>query len=349
VTDAVKNGGLCAVTGGTGVSVPASGSITSNYTCTYASAPSPASGTNTATAAWNKTTFATPTGSASGTAGVAFITPTTKINQTITVTDTFNGVTTTLGTLTGADSSPFTTATYNYPRTVNVPLTNCVKYTNTATIVETGQTASQTIEVCGPAATGALTMGFWQNKNGQGIIVNGGPSCAALATWLEQFHPFSDLSATLCGTSAGLTQNKTTASSGVAGYIYDTIKAAQCTSTTATCNAMLKAQMLATALDVYFSSTALGGNQIGAPSAIGSLSIDLTKICTNIPSCTSFENVSSAFGGASTMTVMNMLVYQNTSDPGTDAGANWYGQVKATQVLAKDAFDAINNQVAFAP
>jgi hypothetical protein len=30
-------------------------------------------------------------------------------------------------------------------------------------------------------------------------------------------------------------------------------------------------------------------------------------------------------------------------------GSNWYGQVKAKQVLAKDAFDAINNGVAFAP
>jgi hypothetical protein len=30
-------------------------------------------------------------------------------------------------------------------------------------------------------------------------------------------------------------------------------------------------------------------------------------------------------------------------------GSMWYGQVKATQELAKDAFDAINNQVAFAP
>jgi hypothetical protein len=34
---------------------------------------------------------------------------------------------------------------------------------------------------------------------------------------------------------------------------------------------------------------------------------------------------------------------------GRSAGANWYGQVKAKQVLAKDAVDAINNGVAFAP
>jgi len=49
------------------------------------------------------------------------------------------------------------------------------------------------------------------------------------------------------------------------------------------------------------------------------------------------------------MTVMNMLLYQNTSDPLADGGAAWYKQEKPKQVLAKDAFDAINNQVAFAP
>jgi len=47
------------------------------------------------------------------------------------------------------------------------------------------------------------------------------------------------------------------------------------------------------------------------------------------------------------LTVLQMLSYQNTSDPLADAGAAWYGQVKATQVLAKDAFDAINNKAAF--
>src|SRR5438445_10432785 len=47
-------------------------------------------------------------------------------------------------------------------------------------------------------------------------------------------------------------------------------------------NTMLKAQMLATALDVYFSDPALGGNKIGAPGPIGSDLIDLTKVCNMI-------------------------------------------------------------------
>jgi hypothetical protein len=37
------------------------------------------------------------------------------------------------------------------------------------------------------------------------------------------------------------------------------------------------------------------------------------------------------------------------SDPLPDKGAVWYGQNKSMQVMAKDAFDAINNQVVFAP
>jgi hypothetical protein len=46
------------------------------------------------------------------------------------------------------------------------------------------------------------------------------------------------------------------------GCVYNLIKAAVCTSAGKTCNSMLKAQMLATTLDVYFSDPSLGGNRI---------------------------------------------------------------------------------------
>src|SRR5947207_11214546 len=49
VTDAVDNGGTCTVSGGTGVSVSASGSATLDYSCTFSTG---SSGTNTATATW---------------------------------------------------------------------------------------------------------------------------------------------------------------------------------------------------------------------------------------------------------------------------------------------------------
>ncbi|HEX9036437.1 MAG TPA: hypothetical protein VF808_05550 [Ktedonobacterales bacterium] len=339
VTDAIDNGGVCTVTGGSGVSIPASSSVQLPYTCAYTSAPSPTSGVNTATATWDKASFATPDDSASGTAPYAFSDPTNRVNQTVTITDTFNGSTTTLGTLTASDTTPYASATYTYSHTVSVPVYNCVTYTNTAKIVETGQSDSKTIKVCGPAKTGALTMGFWQNKNGQGIL-SGGASTSGVCnsgTWLRQYAPFQDLSATAT-------------CSQVASYVYGVIKAANASGSSM--NAMLKAQMLATALDVYFSDSALSGNKINAPAPIGGVTIDLAKICHMIDSSTgtatcsgSYENVSSAFGGASGLTVSQMLSY--AASQSSVGGGTWYGNVKATQQYAKDAFDAINNQVAF--
>ena len=41
-----------------------------------------------------------------------------------------------------------------------------------------------------------------------------------------------------------------------------------------------------------------------------------------------------------------MLAY--AASQSNSGGSTWYGNVKATQELAKNAFDAINNQLAFA-
>src|SRR5207302_10678780 len=90
VTDALTNDGVCVVTGGTSQSVPASGSISPTYTCTYAALPSPAAFTNAATATWDKTVASTPDGSKSGIATGAFGSPTNPVNQTITPQDNFN-------------------------------------------------------------------------------------------------------------------------------------------------------------------------------------------------------------------------------------------------------------------
>lgn len=326
VTDAVDNGGSCMVSGNTTAVIAASSNVALTYTCTYSSAPTPSSGTNTATASWDKTAASTPDASAQGTHTFAFTTPTTTVNKTITVTDTMGG---TLGTATATDSTPFTSQTFTYTHKFTPPASGCQTVNNTATIKETGQTASASVKNCN---SGALTMGFWQNKNGQGII--SGANQAALGMWLKQYNPFSNAPST-----------------GLAAYVSNIISGANCSGTT--CNSMLRAQMLATALDVYFSDPSLGGNKINAPAPIGGLTIDLTKICQMIDSggsgsCSgTFENVSSAFGGAGSLTVSQMLTY--AASQSNAGGSIWYGNVKATQVLAKDAFDAINNQVAFAP
>ncbi len=247
-------------------------------------------------------------------------------------------------------------ATFTYSRTVNnsAPGT-CSSYDNTAKIVETGQTASQTVTVCN-TNTGALTMGFWKNNNGQKIITNSASTSGVcnVGTWLRQLNPFMDLSSTAACTK-------------VATYVSTTIGAATCGGST--CNPMLRAQMLATALDVYFSTPGLGGNQIGAYNglggnqpALGGVAIDLSKICSMADSggastCTGiYEDARPEFGITAPClgtTVANMLGYANVSSaingnpvatPNT--GAIWYSQIKARQVFAKDGFDNINNQIA---
>jgi hypothetical protein len=245
-----------------------------------------------------------------------------------------------LGTVCVGDANP---KTFTYSRVINIPTYDCLAYDNTATFTTdtTGTTGSSSVSVtvCGPAKTGALTMGYWQNKNGQAIITKGGSTGGVCnsGTWLRQYAPFQALSATATCAQVGT-------------YVTGVIKAATCGGTT--CNAMLKSQMLATALDVYFSSATLGGNKISAPHPIGGVAIDLTKVCHMIDgsggtaSCSgSFEDVSSSFGGAASLTVSQMLAYAGTQS--NVGGSVWYGQVKAVQTLAKDAFDAINNQVAF--
>jgi hypothetical protein len=355
------NGGTCSVTSGTNVTVSAGKSALFSYTCSYSS--NPTGGTNTATATWSSATYPSiPDTSAQGQQAFTFGGPTSTVDPTITITDCFNGtvslttgacsgtgsVATTLGTLTATDTTPYATKTFTYTHAVSVPRFGCLTYPNTATILVYNPTtvlgtASASVEVCGPEQTGALTMGFWQNKNGQAII-GGGALTAGVCnsgTWLRLYAPFQDLSSTAkC--------------SAVATYVSNVIKAATCSGTTQPCNAMLKAQMLATALDVYFSDPALGGNKIGAPTAIGGAMIDLTKICKMIDgsggtaTCSgSFEITSSAFGGATSLTVSQLLTY--AASQSNAGGSTWYANVKSTQVLAKDTFDAINNQVAFAP
>jgi hypothetical protein len=280
----------------------------------------------------------------------------------LTVTDTFKG---TLGTVTIPPGS----GTFTYSRTItNATGGTCQSYPNTATIVQTGLTSSQNVTVCN-TATGGLTMGFWQNKNGEGIIAASGPTSGAcyVGTWLRSgpaftlplvgtgngstivpgaiaSGPFGDLSATAACGKVGDTTSAT-----VVGYVYNIIKAANASGTSM--NAMLKAQMLATSLDVYFSNPTLGGNKIGAPAPIGGVKIDLTKVCSMIDSSSgtgtcsgSYLNAGPAFGGATSGTVSFLLTY--AASQSNTAGSYWYLQNKTTQGLAKNTFDAINNQAA---
>lgn len=334
VTDQLSDGTVCPVTGGSVTVQP--GATNFAYLCTLSAVPG-TSINNTATASWPSQTVsdASLVGSSADFTftGVPFDPK--SVDNCVAVTDVFNGVTSTLNPAACVGDStlpPYTT-------TVPIPTYGCRTYNNTATFTTntTGTTGSgnQSVQVCGPTRTGALTMGFWQNKNGQGIIMNGsapGAVCNS-GTWLRTYAPFAGLPGTTC--------------KAVASSVYDVIKKANASG--ATMNAMLKGQMLATSLDVYFSDPALGGNKIGAPASIGDVSINTAKICSNPLTCSVYVDSSSVFGATTASpakTVHQMLT--NAASQSDAGGFTWYGQVKATQELAKDAFDAINNQVAFA-
>ncbi len=352
VTDQLSDPAIsCSVTDGATATLQP-GSNTFAYTCNLSDRTQvPAGLSNTAKVEWPEQDVGSagklPGGSESFTIAVSF--DGTTVDGSVNVTDAFNGgAPVTLGTVKATDASP--TYLPSYSQTVPIPATGCTAYTNTAQFVQavgitTGLKGSdsKTVQACRiPRATGARTIGFWQNKNGQGIISGGAATSSGVCnsgTWLRQYAPYQDLS--------------TTAScSAVAKYVYDVIKAAS--SAGLTMNPMLKAQMLASALDVYFSDPALGGNKLGAPAALGAVTIDMTVVCKmfdgsgGVATCSnSYQNVSSAFGGATSLTVSQMLSYAaSQSDSG---GVTWYGQVKATQEMAKNAFDAINNQVAYTP
>jgi hypothetical protein len=341
VTDEIVSGNVepnCVVTGGTDQTIPGNSSSSFDYVCTYANEPNPHAATNTATATWGDQDVdghPLAAGSDDGTFDFDFdvqdVDNPKLVDDCATVTD---------------PQSPdpplpddtCDTTTFHYAKSFNVPNFGCATHDNTAVVTtdDLGLTddADQSVQVCGPVRTGALTMGFWQNKNGQGIIKAGSSTAGVCnsGTWLRQYAPFQDLSTTA-------TCNQ------VATYVTNIIKAASASG--ASMNKMLKGQMLATALDVYFSDPALGGNRIGAPGPIGGVAIDLTLICKDIATCSILYDVSGAFGGATSLTVSQMLAY--AASQSNSGGSVWYGQVKKTQEKAKDAFDAVNNQVAFAP
>ena len=169
----------------------------------------------------------------------------------------------------------------------------------------------------------SLDGGFWRNKNGQALIAGGATTDGTCdsARWLRQYAPLADL-----GASASCAQ--------VASYVSTVIGNASCAG--ATCNAMLKSQMLITALNLFF-----------ADPTMGDATVDLVHTCANPPSCTVSEDASAAFGGATSRTVAQLL--SDAASQSNVGGSSWYGQVKSTQVLAKDVFAAINALMASSP
>jgi hypothetical protein len=264
-----------------------------------------------------------------------FATPETTVDKTVTVIDQFNG---SAALTLGSASQPSLLAfeTFRETRTLQMPAFGCASYPNTASILETGQTATAQVTTCGPARTGAQPTEFWLSAAGQSLILNAGlttGACTVLA-WLRQFAPFQDLP------PRGSCRV-------VADYVNGTLRSA--TLHLPPANALLKVEALTTALDVYFSDPAFGGNKIGAPGPIAGALIDLAKVCTGASggSCGAYENVTPAFSGNAVRSVLQVLTA--AASQATVSGTTWYGNVAGIEKLAIDTFHAINNQLAFAP
>jgi hypothetical protein len=116
-----------------------------------------------------------------------------------------------------------------------------------------------------------------------------------------------------------------------AAWVFNVVKSASAGGSTM--NAMLKAQMMGSALSSYF-----------FPS-VNTFQVDLTKVWLTQDTRAAF----SASGTANCLTVPQLLAYAATTNSPYNPGPpiSWYGQNKGLQGLAKNTFDAINNQQVF--
>jgi len=371
------NGGTaCSVTGGVNATL-ATGPNSFAYTCDLGTTLPASSVTfsNVATATWSDQSVGALTlsaGSADWTVGgLAFTTAAqTEIDTQVSVSDLFNGGASTLiGTLVGSGTSTVTVTespkTFTYSRSIAV-LAGCHAYPNVATFIanNTGATGSSnaSVTLCGPTRTGALTQGFWKGPNGTSLIANycAPASNTSLATYLSSL-----------GGAAATGPFAAAAGKSCAQLVtyFSTIFGQSATNM----NNMVKLQMLATALDVYFSSYGYsttsktsGKTTVKPPSAflpnggIGTFTMDLTAICpmvdntttgtalckNNTPSTNGFASL--AFPWAA-QTVSGILTYAATApSAGAFTNPTWYGSDRTKQEILKNVFDQINNDVAFA-
>ncbi|MBA4159899.1 MAG: hypothetical protein H0X65_20885 [Gemmatimonadetes bacterium] len=161
-------------------------------------------GTNVATIEWDETAsglIELAKGETEAEAEFEFGDPTKETNETVTVTDTFDGGSSiTLGTVSVGGAGTVTVPTpagisnlayaayvFTYRRTIATVADRCIDYKNTAEIVETEQTDDATVGVCG-RISGGNTIGFWGNKNGRAAIeacINAGTPVYSILTGMN--------------------------------------------------------------------------------------------------------------------------------------------------------------------
>jgi hypothetical protein len=359
LTDQLSDGTLCPIDTSAGLTLTAFDNYFT-YSCSLSAVPQ-GELDNTVTATWDNQLLENGTLLDTGTADFTFTSVSfdqTKIDDCVNVTDSYAG---TLGLACQSDASP---KSFTYSRSIPVPANGCLSYGNTATFTTntTGTTgsASQTVNVCGPAKTSALTIGFWKNTNGNTLIqyycAPGGKT--SLASYLSTL-----------GGASGPFKDAAGSCSQLVTYVNNVIKGANSTNM----NVMLRAQMLATALDVYFSDpnlgyTATSVSKTKPPStfllngSLGGFTMDMTAICPMVDNttagtatCTSGKPSTDGFASgafpAASMTIQALLTYEATAPVpfnGSVSNPTWYGGDRTKETIAKNAFDQINNQDAFA-
>jgi hypothetical protein len=183
VSDVISGAGAPAVSPSCGVSFPYTLTAGSDLVCTYAAnLPDGTTRTNTATASAKPT----PTGTAknfTGTASVDFSTATlNEVNKTVNVTDSFNGGTASvLGSVTNPATGTF------HPTHTFTCNADAGTFPNTATITETGQTASASVTVTCRALTVTKTATTtWRRSWTWGVTKTINPTSTNLTLDLNQ-------------------------------------------------------------------------------------------------------------------------------------------------------------------
>lgn len=354
VTDQLSDGTTCTVTGG-GAQQLTQFVTTFGYTCDLGTTLPKDPLDNVATVTWPTQTVdgKTLTGSSSSFTFSTISFAENKIDECVAVTDTYAQD---LGTLCDTDTSP---KDLTYSRTIAV-LPGCYDYNNTATITtndsNTTDDASQKVTVCGPPHTGALTIGFWKGPNGNNLI----------KTYCSQATPTLQTFLKGLGAGSGPFSNAPAPCADLVTYVNGIISGATATDM----NKMLKAQMLATALDVYFSGTGWTGttiNKIKPPSNflshnnLGTFKMDLTAICPMVDNTTagtatcknntpSTDGVASGAFASSPMAMQAILDFAATTPSpfnGSTLSSVWYAGNRTKQEILKNVFDQFNNQLAF--
>jgi hypothetical protein len=153
---------------------------------------------------------------------------------------------TSTGVVTGGNGSFTVCGSHTYAAAgsyaVSVQITN--PDTQSATANDTAAVTS-----LGQSVTSGMTagIGFWKNKNGQALIncFNGGSSSTALGNWLAATFP------NLYGSGAGANDLAGKSNAQVAAYFQTLFNQG---------GDKVQAQVLAVALDVYTTTSSLGGN-----------------------------------------------------------------------------------------